>query len=141
MCKKKLSRVVFPYDFWHKKNYSVTSFNTLRRVLKQLLSDFWWMPSALDRIEATFFWPTNKDSNQIKPSKPIGFVIWVKTLQDEMHIRLRYLISNFEQLLFWALVWLASEMEVRFFLKWKKFSIEWCSHKTFDKNKILYSYP
>ena len=90
---------------------------------------------------ATFFWPTNKDSNQIKPSKSIGFVIWVKTLQDEKHIRLRYLISNFEQLLFWALVWLASEMEVRFFLKWKKFSMAWCSHKTFDKNKILQSYP
>ena len=40
------------------------------------------------------------DSNQIKSSKPIGFVIWVKILQDEEHIRLRYLISNFEQLLF-----------------------------------------
>ena len=58
----------------------------------------------LSRFEATFFWPTNKDSNQIKPSKPIGFVIWVKKLQNEKHIHLRYLISNFEQLLFWALV-------------------------------------
>ena len=103
-CVKKLSRVVFPYDFWHKKNYSVTSFKTLRRVFKQLLSDFWWLPSALDRFEATFFWPTNKDSNQIKPSKPIGFVIWVKKLQDKKHIRFRYLQPNFEQLLFWALV-------------------------------------
>ena len=51
-------------------------------------------------LKRLFFWPTNKDSNQIKPSKPIGFVIWVKKLQDEKHIRLRYLISNFEQLLF-----------------------------------------
>ena len=58
----------------------------------------------LSPFEATFFWPMNKDSNQIKPSKPIGFLIWVKKLQDEKHIRLRYLISNFEQLLFWALV-------------------------------------
>ena len=28
-------------------------------------------------------------------------------------------------------------MEVRFFLKYKKFSIEWLSQKTFDKTKIL----
>ena len=70
----------------------------------------------LSRFEATFFWPTNKDSNQIKPSKPIGFVIWVKKLQDEKHIRLSYLISNFEQLLFWALVWPRSKWKWDFFL-------------------------
>ena len=75
----------------------------------------------LSRFEATFFWPTNKDSNQIKPSKPIGFVIWVKKLQDEKLIHLRYLISNFEQLLFWALVWPRSKWKWDFFLSVKKF--------------------
>ena len=75
----------------------------------------------LSRFEATFFWPTNKDSNEINPSKPIGFVIWVKKLQNEKHIRLRYLISNFEQLLFWALVWPRSKWKWDFFLSVKKF--------------------
>ena len=75
----------------------------------------------LSRFEATFFWPTNKDSNQIKPSKPIRFEIWVKKLQNEKHIRLRYLISNFEQLFFWALVRPRSKWKWDFFLSVKNF--------------------
>ena len=47
--------------------------------------------------------------------------MWVKKLQDEKHIRLSYLISNFEQLLFWALVWPRSKWKWDFFLSVKKF--------------------
>ena len=75
----------------------------------------------ISRFEATFFWPTNKDSNQIKPSKPIRFEIWVKKLQNEKHIRLRYLKSNFEQLFFWALVRPRSKWKWDFFLSVKNF--------------------
>ena len=39
-CKKKLIRVVFPYDFWHKKNSSVISLRTSQRFCRQLLNDF-----------------------------------------------------------------------------------------------------
>ena len=48
-------------------------------------------------------------------------MIWAKKLQNEKHIRLRYLISNFEQLLFWALVWPRSKWKWHFFLSVKKF--------------------
>ena len=34
----------------------------------------------LSRFEATFFWPTNKDSIHKKHFKPIGLLMWVKKL-------------------------------------------------------------
>ena len=93
-----------------KKHSSVISLKTCYGYFRQLLSYF-----------ATLFCPTNKDSFQEERFKPIGFMIWVKKSQNEKHIRLRYLIPNFEQLLFWALVWPRSKWKWDFFLSVKKF--------------------
>ena len=41
--------------FTRQKKSSVISLNTLRRVLRQILSDFWWLPRALDRFYWIFF--------------------------------------------------------------------------------------
>ena len=73
---------------------------------------------------------------QIKPSKPIGFVIWVKKLQDEKHIRLRYLISNFEQLFFRALVWPRSKWKWDFFLSVKNFQSSGVPIRLLTKKKF-----
>ena len=56
-------------------------------------------------IIATFFCPTNKDSIYKKPSKTIGFLMWVKKLQSEKQLGIGYPASNSEELFFFALVW------------------------------------
>ena len=112
-----------------KKQSSVISLKTSYRYFRQLLSNF-----------AIFFCPTNKDSIQKERFKPIGFLIWVKKVEDEKHTGARYLISNFERYFFWTLVWPKSKVKVFFFIECKKKSFEWCSHMTFGTKKILLSY-
>ena len=65
--------------------------------------------------------------------------MWVKKLQGEKQLGIGYLASNSEELFFELLFGLGVNGSEIFF-ECKKFSIEWCSHKTFDKNKILQSY-
>ena len=56
--------------------------------------------SNLSRFAETFLCPTNKDSIQKKPFKPIGILMWVKKLCGEKHLDTSFILTNFEQLLF-----------------------------------------
>ena len=96
----------------------------VRNMMKNLCASFDWFSLtklSARSIQATFFCPTNKDSIHKKPSKPIGFLMWVKKLQGEKQLGIGYLASNSEELFFWALVWPRSKWKWDFFLSVKNF--------------------
>ena len=96
----------------------------VRNIMKNLCASFDWFSLtklSARSIQATFFCPTNKDSIHKKPSKPIGFLMWVKKLQGEKQLGIGYLASNSEELFFWALVWPWSKWKWDFFLSVKNF--------------------
>ena len=96
----------------------------VRNMMKNLCASFDWFSLtefSARSIQATVFCPTNKNSIQKKPSKPIGFLMWVKKLQGEKQLGIGYLASNSEELFFWALVWPWSKWKWDFFLSVKNF--------------------
>ena len=121
--------------------------------MKNLCASFDWFSMtklSARSIQAAFFCPTNKDSIHKKPSKPIGFLMWVKKLQGEKHLGIRYLVSNSEELFFWALVWPRSKWKWDFFLSVNKFQssgvpiwllkkTNFFSHIFIDIMEILYT--
>ena len=89
---KKINRVVFPIDFLQKQNSSVISLKTLRRVLRQLLSDFWWLLQVLSILE-NFSSIKNQTSNG---SKPIGDLTHTISLHSDERLSIGYSLPDLQ---------------------------------------------